>query len=112
MAAKTENGTGRLWRITDQNGAVSHLWGTWHSNDPIILDLPDELGHLLSEARFVAPEIDHVFQSRERFEAARRGDDLWVGTSNPEPFLKLDHRVLKFISLRLLSIGYGQEAMS
>lgn len=42
-ASGIENSTGRLWRITSAEGAVSHLWGTIHSNDPMMLNLPDQL---------------------------------------------------------------------
>ena len=35
--AKIPNPKGRFWRVQSPDGAVSHLWGTVHSNDPLIL---------------------------------------------------------------------------
>lgn len=62
--ATLPNGKGRFWRIETASGAISHLWGTMHSSDPLILDLPDALKTALKNARMIAVEIDFTAQSR------------------------------------------------
>ncbi|MEP0090223.1 MAG: TraB/GumN family protein [Paracoccaceae bacterium] len=62
--ATLENGKGRLWRIETREGAVSHLWGTMHSSDPLILDLPQALRDVIAAASVVAVEIDFTAKSR------------------------------------------------
>lgn len=64
QSAKLLNSKGRLWRIETSSGAVSHLWGTMHASDPLILDLPDKLKAAINSARVVAVEIDFTNQSR------------------------------------------------
>ena len=54
LAVDIPNGTGRFWRIEGDDGTVSHLWGTMHSNLPRILDLPDAVSAEISAARMVA----------------------------------------------------------
>ncbi|MEM9349794.1 MAG: TraB/GumN family protein [Pseudomonadota bacterium] len=66
-AKSIPNGTGRLWRIEGPGGAVSHLFGTLHSNDPLLLDLPEELESALESARLVATEIDFRLPSRRLY---------------------------------------------
>lgn len=58
------NAKGRLWRIETKTGAVSHLWGTMHASDPLILDLPEVLRTAIETARVVAVEIDFTSKSR------------------------------------------------
>ncbi|MCP5089086.1 MAG: TraB/GumN family protein [Rhodobacteraceae bacterium] len=110
QAAKITNGTGRLWRVTSPNGAVSHLWGTLHSTNPLILDLPDELREVLAKAKVVAPEFDPVFKNRRRMEIVAQGSDLWRDLYYPDELLKFDSRVQPWIESRLISLGYGAEA--
>ncbi len=66
-AAEIPNGHGRFWRIESPDGAVSHLWGTYHVSAPQILDLPPELKTAIDEARILAVELDYTFSDREAF---------------------------------------------
>ncbi|NNE87296.1 MAG: hypothetical protein HKN27_04410 [Silicimonas sp.] len=62
--AAISNSKGRFWRIETEDGAVSHLWGTYHSADPLILDLPAALREAIAAARVVAIEVDFIAKSR------------------------------------------------
>ncbi|TNF19203.1 MAG: TraB/GumN family protein [Rhodobacteraceae bacterium] len=105
------NARGRFWRLTSPEGAVSHLWGTMHSADRHVLDLPDLLKKRIAEARLVALEIDPVLPSRAAFEAQfersdwfRRGDELPLAETGIDP------RVLDWIRLRTEGLGWGHDA--
>ncbi|MEO0487591.1 MAG: TraB/GumN family protein [Pseudomonadota bacterium] len=63
-AAGIPNGLGKFWRITAPDGAVSHLFGTMHSNEPLLLDLPGELSAALNQARIIATEVDFRLPAR------------------------------------------------
>ncbi|MCP5085247.1 MAG: TraB/GumN family protein [Rhodobacteraceae bacterium] len=106
-----ENGTGRLWRVTSKDGAVSHLWGTFHSNDPLIVDLPDELRSVIDHARVIAPELTWDFKTRADFEAAVRPAWFWNSevTSHEPEFL--DPRVKEWVRARLKSLGHEEYAL-
>jgi uncharacterized protein len=56
LAETVPNGIGRLWRIETPRGAVSYLWGTYHSSDIRISNLPDEVEYLIADARLVLLE--------------------------------------------------------
>lgn len=47
-----------LWRIEAPNGVISHLFGTIHSSDPRVVDLPIGLSTIIESAAVVALEID------------------------------------------------------
>jgi len=47
-----------LWKITGHDIAASYLFGTIHSDDPRVLDLPNELTHALAMADVFVPEAD------------------------------------------------------
>jgi len=47
-----------LWKITGNDIAASYLFGTIHSDDPRVLDLPNELTHALAMADVFVPEAD------------------------------------------------------
>jgi len=63
-AAKIENGNGRLWKITGKSGAVSHLWGTFHSSHRLVLDLPQALRDIIASAKVVATEHNQTSLTR------------------------------------------------
>jgi uncharacterized protein YbaP (TraB family) len=105
------NSTGRLWQITSSDGAVSHLWGTIHSNDPLVLNLPDQLRAVLSRANFVALEADPILRSRADLEFYAQGSSFYRDTSLPNPYGSIDRRVLDWIELRMISVGYGEDAI-
>lgn len=56
LQAKTENAL--LWRIEAPNGAVSHLFGTIHSEDPRVLSLPAPVTKVYDEAGTLVLEMD------------------------------------------------------
>lgn len=82
-AARIPNGMGRLWRITAPDGATSHLWGTFHSSDPHILRLVDEVRDLIESARTVAIEIDYSFASRSAYRDAQYIEGRYNEASDP-----------------------------
>lgn len=55
-AAETENAL--LWRIETADGAVSHLFGTIHSEDPRVLTLPKPVAKAYDEAATLVLEMD------------------------------------------------------
>ncbi len=76
-AADIPNGTGRLWRITSPEGAVSHLWGTMHSSHRSVLDMPEQTLELIDTADLVALEIDPTFPDRDSHDRYMSGDRLY-----------------------------------
>lgn len=112
QAAKIPNGVGRFWRITAPMGAVSHLWGTYHSTDRLVLDLPEALEAVIEEARIVAVEIDPVYPTRAEYEAAMRRDDRYLpqGTASTYGRLQIDPRVDGWIRDRLEALGWSRDA--
>ncbi|MBX7059390.1 MAG: TraB/GumN family protein [Leptospirales bacterium] len=48
---------GRLFRVTSPAGAVSHVFGTMHSNDPRVLALPEDVAAAFEQSRVLLPEI-------------------------------------------------------
>jgi uncharacterized protein YbaP (TraB family) len=77
-AQAVPNGIGRMWRITGAGGQVSHLWGTYHTPDPLLLDLPDAFRAVLEQARVVAIEFDPVPDSREDAREAFAVGWMWM----------------------------------
>jgi len=55
-AAEIENAL--LWRIETANGAVSHLFGTIHSEDSRVLTLPDPVAKAYDDASTLVLELD------------------------------------------------------
>ena len=105
------NGTGRFWRITSQDGAVSHLWGTMHSSLPIILRLPDEVTREINTARVVATEVDYTQQTRPELALAytsydRYRDEAQISVRDME----LPRYLLDWTEARLVGLGWGEEA--
>ena len=108
--ARIENGVGRLWRVTSQAGRVSHLWGTLHSNDPAVLDLPTRLREILGAAKVVAVEIDQTKASRAELTEYAKREGIYLAVAGQQ-FLELDLRVLEWAGKRLQSNGYQQDAI-
>lgn len=98
LEAKAEtipHGTGRLWRVEAPNGAVSHLWGTFHVSVPAILELPSEVQTQIQSARTVALEADFTFPDRTSF---LMQFDLPGRYRNPsDPFSAQDELDLDFL---------------
>ncbi len=107
-AAGVPNPVGRLWRITAPGGQVSHLWGTMHSPDPAILDLPQALREVIEAARVVAIEFDPIPDSRDEARAAYASDWMWRPLGNAPDFREdLPPQVMDWIGLRLADIGWS-----
>ncbi|WP_284163472.1 TraB/GumN family protein [Frigidibacter sp. SD6-1] len=110
-AALIPNGQGRLWRITTPEGAVSHLWGTLHSSDPAILDLPPELEAVLDAARTIVLESDPRAKSRTELEERFLQAGLWLAPEHM-PYGKpyLDGAERAWVEARIAGIFHGAEA--
>ncbi len=93
IAAKIENRRGRFWQITSPEGNVSHLWGTWHSSDPLILDLPDAVRGAIDASRVVAVEVDYVLKSRDAYREALYTQGRFNEASDPFAFTPGDGTV-------------------
>ena len=111
LAADIPNGTGRFWRVESADGAVSHLWGTMHSNAPHILDLPEAVTSEIATARTVAIESDYTGQTRRdvfRQNAAARYilDNLTIDTVDFGIPLDMEN----WIRTRLAGLGWGYDA--
>ena len=64
-AAGISNSTGRFWRIESPEGAISHLWGTYHVSAPAILDLPTIVRDRITTAKTLAVEVDYTLPDRD-----------------------------------------------
>ena len=92
-AANIPNALGKFWRITAPNGAVSHLFGTFHSADPSILRLPEPVTAAIAEARIVAVEVDYTFKSRDAFRDAQLMPGRFNEAADPFAFAPGDGSV-------------------
>lgn len=111
-AAKYVNGKGRFWRITAPGGGGSHLWGTMHSNDPIILDLPDKVMAALEQSRIVAPEFDSITPTRRAYERDLTRED-WrrpVRAGFKFDSSGIDPVIVDWIRSRTHGMGWGRKA--
>lgn len=105
-AAGVVNGKGRLWKITTPEGAVSHLWGTYHTPDPLLLDLPQAFRDIVERARVVALEFDPVPDSPA--DAAADADAAWMwSTTGWTDWSFVPAEVRGWIDARLSAIGWG-----
>jgi hypothetical protein len=57
-AVQAETEKGLLWRVETGEGAVSHLFGTIHSEDPRVLELPKQVSRAFDSARTLVLEMD------------------------------------------------------
>ncbi len=118
QAAKIENRRGRLWRIESSDGKVSHLWGTYHSSDPLILDVPEALRDAIAEARVVAVEINYVAPTREDFRAGQYREGQFNMASDPfaatgpgdGTIAGLSLEVSDWIRERAIELGWTEDA--
>lgn len=112
-AAAIPNGQGKFWRITAPNGAVSHLWGTFHSSNRFILDLPAPVLAEIKSARRVALEIDPVYKSRAAYERALGQPGYFRPAGSGFDFgdLGLPDTVETWISARLQAVGWGSSSI-
>lgn len=115
-ADKIPNSKGKFWRITSPEGAVSHLWGTFHSSDPLILKLPADVTETIDAARAVAVEIDYTFKSREAYRNAQMMDGRFLEASDPFEFepgdgtiADLSEEVSAWIRDRAIELGWTED---
>lgn len=108
------NGTGNLWRIISPTGKVSHLWGTMHSSDPLILALPEPVETMIENARAVAVEIDFVSTSRAAVDELSKVDHLFTSDEGGSGFatFEIPFHVRTWILNRLIGMGWEREAPS
>ena len=60
LITDNQNSDGVFWKISDDQGQVSYLFGTVHSTDPRVKQLPEQAKQALSSARNVAVEIANL----------------------------------------------------
>lgn len=115
-AALIPNGLGRFWRVETPGGAVSHLWGTFHSADPLILDLPDDLRAAIAAARVVAVEIDYIAKSRDElrdgpFYEARFKDagDPFLAPVIGNNIAGLSPEISEWVRVRAIELGWTED---
>lgn len=110
--AQVANPVGRFWRVQSPDGAVSHLWGTMHSSDPLILDLPPIVIDRIQNARLVALEADFIAPSRaaHREQIAMRDWYRDPGTRYEFDNSGLPDQVIAWIRTRTEALGWGTDA--
>jgi uncharacterized protein len=107
-AVPVPNGKGRLWKIVAPGGAVSHLWGTYHTPHPLLLDLPTEFRAILNEARVVALEFDPTPDSRDDMLESYDVNTLWLPYTQPlDDRADLSPKVMDWIALRLSDMDWA-----
>ncbi|MEO0913046.1 MAG: TraB/GumN family protein, partial [Pseudomonadota bacterium] len=107
-AAEMPNGTGRLWRVTSPEGAVSHLWGTMHSADPRISNPPQILRDLIADADTVMLEYiaSHITQ---RDAEGQLGPQNYTQAAPHNLLEKLPQEAAIGLSARLTQYGHTEE---
>ncbi|UWR11765.1 TraB/GumN family protein [Sulfitobacter mediterraneus] len=114
-ASLIPNANGKLWRITHSSGATSHLWGTFHANDPNALRLPETAVQLIQNAQVVALEFDPVFPTRQSFKRSMDSGAYFSDMDSNGLFQTnrlreiIDPVQMAHISDRLDAIGWGAE---
>lgn len=117
-AAAIPNGVGRFWEIRAPDGAISHLWGTFHSSHRLMLNLPLPVTEAARTARVVALELDPVAPTRAALIERATEYDPYLGvnlrgypeTNNFHDILGPE--LLGWINARLESLGWGPDAAS
>ncbi|MDJ0637902.1 MAG: TraB/GumN family protein [Paracoccaceae bacterium] len=117
-AARIENRRGKFWRIEHLNGAVSHLWGTWHSSDPLILDLPEDVTRTIDTSRLVAVEVDFVHKTRQAYRDAQDDPNRFRAPSDPFAFdgtgdgtiAGLSPKLSDWVRVRAIEMGWTEDA--
>lgn len=90
-AAAMAYGTGRFWKITSPEGRVSYIWASFHSSDPLILDLPSQLVELVRNARVLVLEADPRAANRQELEERSLQAGMWLAPQDApwdKPWLK------------------------
>jgi uncharacterized protein len=110
--AAVANPVGRFWRIQSPGGAVSHLWGTMHASDPLILDLPEIVIDRIQTARMVTLEADFIAPTRaaHREQLAMRDWYRDPGSRYDFDTSGLPDHVISWIRARTEAQGWGPDA--
>ncbi len=87
-----------LWEVTAKNGTKSYLFGSMHSNDKRLFQLPDSVYVALDEAEVISLETD-IFSIFESFDA-RKGNVKLKFDSEGKPYTN---------SIRASKSAYGDE---
>lgn len=115
IAAQSDivNGLGRFWEVKSPGGAVSHLWGTYHSSARQFLRLPPQVLFHLETAQLVAVETDYRFHSRQEIDRAFDYEGWWQDPFRPTRpitfFPDADPRIGEWVDVRLASLGYDAD---
>ncbi|MGR3500807.1 TraB/GumN family protein [Pseudaestuariivita sp.] len=111
-AAGILNPRGKFWRIESPTGSISHLYGTMHSSDPSVLDVPPSVLDTLRASRVFSPEIDFVAPSRRHLDAGMRRMEMFRHLRSDFDFDEVDlpPEIINFIRTRTASLGWGREA--
>lgn len=110
------NATGKFWRIDAPSGAVSHLWGTYHSADPLILALPEPVAASIDAAATVAVEMDTTFETRDSLRRAQMMEGRFVQGGDPFAFTPgngtiagLSPEVSGWVRDRAIELGWTED---
>lgn len=112
-AAQAPAHLGKFWRIESPDGAVSHLWGTIHSNDPVFLRLPDVVMNALNGASVVVQEVDFTTQTRAEMIEANQPSGLYRSRQEQTVSFAdagLPAPIRRAIEDRLFGLGWGADA--
>lgn len=101
------NPRGRLWKITTPDGQVSHLWGTYHTPHPLLLDLPQTFRDILDQARVVALEFDPIPDSRAESTASADTGWMWRTDGSWADWSFIPPDQMGWIKARMDAIGWG-----
>ncbi len=107
-AAEVANGTGRFWRIQSPDGAVSHLWGSYPSAHPLILELPQITETRIRSARLIAVDSDPVAASRAEIE--RHLPPQPISNAQLVDLGQLPTRAQTWINARAAGLGLPDDA--
>lgn len=76
QARATPNGNGLLWKVTADNGRPSYLFGTMHSADPRIAELPEAARAAFTEADTVLIETTETLDPANAVKAMAELSEL------------------------------------
>ena len=81
-ADKLPNSVGRLWRVETDEGDVSYLWGSMHSTDTRISNVPDALKLLIDDARVLMLEYVGANLTMQEMRDNRNWSDFYALSPN------------------------------
>lgn len=113
LRAKTAampNANGNYWQITAPNGAVSYLWGTMHSTNPLALRLPLQVETQVRNSRVAAFEFNPVPATRRLLELNRNPPDIFLPFKRDPKSVSLPPEVRGWVDSRLIALGWGLDA--